>query len=115
MTTECRYIFFPEAEVAKALVQFEKRRDESVFPDIRSIEYETDPEVMARVTCPDGSTRVYPGSALAAALLLFCNSNAIMIPRSASKSLRVDRRELVLCLNLGRGSNPASTIEPFAG
>lgn len=111
MTSEVRHIFFSEAEVSKALILLEKRRDDTVFSDIRSIEYDTEKEVVARVIGPDGSVRTYPGSALAAALLLFCSANAIMVPRSASKSLRVERHELVLCLTLGRNPSSVSLMD----
>jgi hypothetical protein len=93
MPTEMRQIAFQQQEVARALIDYDRRRDNKFPPGkIRTIEIEEDPEIRATVTIENikgETTAMTIGSEiLAASLILFCINHKIPIPVEATKRLQ---------------------------
>ncbi len=93
MPTEMRQIAFHHQEVARALLDYDKRRDNK-FPagTIRNIEIEEDPDIHATIifdVLKGGSTEVKVSpEVLAASLILFCINSKIPMPADATKRLQ---------------------------
>ena len=93
MPTEMRQIAFQHQEVARALLEYDRRRDNK-FPagNVRTVEIEEDPDIHATVTIEainGGSTAVkISAETLAAALILFCINHKIPMPVESTKRLQ---------------------------
>lgn len=114
MPSEIRHLLFTGDEVMDALRLFEEqRRGALVGPGI-NVSYRERGTISAEVTCSDGVTRSYDAAQLAAALIYYCNKLKIVLPRSASKSLELRGRSLVLALELGQADQVAEAVGPTA-
>ena len=93
MPTELRQIAFQQQEVARALLDYDKRRDNK-FPagTIRTIAIGEEPDIHATIVFDEikgGSTEVKVGpEVLAASLILFCINNKIPMPVESTKRLQ---------------------------
>lgn len=93
MPTEMRQIAFQQQEVARALLEYDRRRENKFPPgNIRTIEIEEDPDIRATVTIEgikgDMKAVKINAETLAASLILFCINHKIPIPVDSTKRLQ---------------------------
>ena len=93
MPTEMRQIAFKQAEIVRALIEYDRRRTLQ-FPTggVKHIEIVDDPEIRALVTintmAGEAIDVIVGPEPLAAALILFCINQKIPLPVEADKRLQ---------------------------
>lgn len=113
MPSEIRHLIFTEDEVMVALRLFQEQRQGIPIGPGMNVSYLADPDVSAEMRCSDGVTRDFDSAQIAAALMLQCNRDGIVLPKAATKALSLADGQMLLTLELNEASAQASSLKPF--
>jgi hypothetical protein len=103
MPTEVRYVMFTAGEVLKAVMEYKKRRGESLPAGNVTkctIEARGGPSLLIEIKSDDGivQTVEVDGKNLTATLVFFCINNKIPLPAKASKILKMNGQRVALVI-----------------
>lgn len=112
MPSEIRQLTFVEEEVMLALRLFQEQRQGTPIGPGMNVSYAEEPEVSAEMRCSDGVTRDFDSAQIAAALMLQCNREGIVLPKAATKALSLRDGQMVLTLEINEAAE-VSAIKPL--
>lgn len=111
MPSEKRQLTFSEDEVMVALRLFQEQRQGAPIGPGMNVSYAEDPEMSAEMRCSDGVTREFDSAQIAAALMLQCNREGIVLPKAATKALSLSDGQMVLTLEIATAQ--VSALKPL--
>lgn len=113
MPSEIRQLTFSEDEVMVALRLFQEQRQGAPVGPGMNVSYAENPDVSVVMRCSDGVTRDFDSAQVAAALMLQCNRNGIVLPKAATKALSLRDGQMLLTLETSKDSVRASSLKPI--
>ena len=112
MPSEIRHLIFSEDEVMVALRLFQEQRQGTPIGPGMSVSYLEDPDVSVEMRCSDGVIRDFDPAEIAAALMIQCNRDGIVLPKAATKALSLRNGQIFLTLEISEASTQTASLKP---
>lgn len=112
MPSEIRQLIFSEDEVMAALRLFQEERQGTPIGPGMNVSFKEDPDVAAEMRCSDGVLRNFDTAQIAAALMLQCNREGIVLPKAAAKSMGLRDGQVVLTLESEDAAVQEAALKP---